>query len=251
MKEINLEEMKQIELKILIDIDRVCRENNIEYTLFGGTLIGAVRHKGFIPWDDDIDIAMTRKNYDKFLDIYISEKKHNFRILNFNNCKDYPFQFTKVVFSKSKIKEEKNKEISEMGIFVDIFPLDKISLKNINRKLKKQIFYSKIVYSMQFDDDYYAKKPLYKRIIRKILKMKNISYYINRLNKICKKENAKDCEYIGSLVGGQGMKDIWPINYFDEYIDLEFENKKFMSIKEYDKLLKHRFGEYMKYPPKE
>ena len=143
MQKLSLDEIKNSELLILDDIDRVCRKNNIKYSLAFGTLIGAVRHKGFIPWDDDIDIVMTRDNYDKFIHTYINEKNENYSILNHEFDKNYYHQFTKVVDNRTTINNDNLREIKNMGVWVDVFPVDKISSKNLRLNLKLINFFQK------------------------------------------------------------------------------------------------------------
>ena len=124
----SLHSSKKIELDILIEIDRVCRENHIPYSLAWGTLIGAVRHKGFIPWDDDIDIMMERRYYDKFCKIVDGALGKNFVFVDYKRYEDYGLPFSKVA-AKNTLMLEASSQYARIhhGVWVDIFPIDETS----------------------------------------------------------------------------------------------------------------------------
>ena len=136
MKKIGLDEIKNRELEILKWIDKTCKENGITYFLAYGTLLGAVRHKGFIPRDDDIDIFMTRENYNKFLDINNKEISKKFSVLSLETEKTYYYPFAKVVDNDTYVDEKKFKKIDKLGVWVDIFPLD---FYNSSKKTQNKI----------------------------------------------------------------------------------------------------------------
>ena len=250
MKKIELKELQKLETEILLDIDRVCRKNKIKYSIFAGTLIGAIRHKGFVPWDDDIDVILPREEYNRFIEVYSKEKAKIFDVASSETNKEYPFPYVKIYNNTTISKEEKNKEIKDLGVFVDVFPLDNISTKNKNKRLKKIDKAVKLTYMLSFDDSYYKQKPIYKRIIRSLLKIVGSRFFIKRLTKMCIVENKNKCDEIGLLISGTGNKNSWPREYFDSYIEVDFDGNKFFSIKEYDSLLRQRYGDYMKFPPK-
>lgn len=249
-KKISLNEIHEIELEIIKDIDRVCRENNIRYTIIGGTLIGAVRHKGFIPWDDDIDIAMPREDYERFIEIYNLNKKDQFSIFEKKINDDYYYPFMKISDNRTYLREKNYKEIKNLGANLDIFPIDKISSANLDIKLKKIEFYYKGL-SKCFSEQEKVTPSVLKRFLKNIIFFRNYKFYLNKIEKLSTKENKKNCAFAGVLVSGTGKKDIFPAEIFNEYTDLQFDNIKLMAVKNYEKFLKHRFGDYMKLPPKE
>ena len=108
MKKIEIDEQKKIMVEILEYFDKVCRENNINYSLIGGSLIGAIRHKGIIPWDDDIDVILTRENYLKIISLLEKENDNRFKILTQNTCNDYSFPFPKLIDKRTYVVEPKN-----------------------------------------------------------------------------------------------------------------------------------------------
>lgn len=251
MKEIEFNDLKKIDLKIVEDIDRVCRENNINYTIIGGTLIGAIRHKGFIPWDDDIDIAMLRDDYNRFIEIYSNEKGEDFELFNNKLNKEYYYQYSRACDKNTVVVEDVMKPINGLGVFVDIFPIDYISNKNIDKKLSKINFYVKGLAAKTTKKE--MTKNRLKYILKKIIYFRSYQYYFDKVQALSQIENnnINECENAGVLVCGTGKKDIFPKEIFKKYVYLDFENQKLMSVENYECFLTHRFGEYMKLPPKE
>lgn len=124
MKKIETEEMKKLELDMLIDVAKFCDENDIRYYLSGGTLLGAVRHKGFIPWDDDIDISMPRPDYLKFVSTYNGSSEF-YQVQSIENNDKYWRTFAKVFDTRTYLKEDAIRMPKDgNGVFIDIFPID-------------------------------------------------------------------------------------------------------------------------------
>ena len=137
MQEIKtVEELQKIELEILKYIDKVCKENNLTYFLAYGTLIGAIRHKGFIPWDDDVDIQMPRDDYNKLCDI-LKEENGRYKLLDHKEGLGYIYPFAKVIDSNTRLIETGLTETVNMGVYIDIFPID--GTPNDFKKRKKYL----------------------------------------------------------------------------------------------------------------
>ncbi|MEG2626285.1 MAG: LicD family protein, partial [Christensenella sp.] len=126
MKKLSIDEMKQIELELMSELDRVCRENNLSYVLAYGSCLGAVRHKGFIPWDDDMDVAMPRADYERLIDSFDQLKsKPHYELVSYRNNKAiYPF--VKLIDTTTHVLENFADKRFSTGVWVDIFPLDKV-----------------------------------------------------------------------------------------------------------------------------
>lgn len=133
-KDISVEELKMIQLKILDSIDDFCKKNGIQYFLFSGTLIGAVRHKGYIPWDDDVDICMKRKDYDRFFSEFNQQRRDTLKAISAEIEKNYYLASGKVIDTATVIEEENNCAMP-IGVYVDIFPMD--NLPADDKKLEK------------------------------------------------------------------------------------------------------------------
>lgn len=128
------DDVKQVELDILAEIDRVCRKLGLSFMLAYGTLLGAIRHDGFIPWDDDIDIWMFRKDYDVLLREFNSICSQDYRLISYLDDDEYPFLMPKVVSLKTKVKEKWLKPIRDLGVWVDIFVLDFVDESTLDRR---------------------------------------------------------------------------------------------------------------------
>lgn len=141
--ETNIEELQKINLKTLEHVLKIIDKYNLKYYMLGGTMLGAIRHKGFIPWDDDIDIGLPRKDYEKFLEVAINELPDNYKVINFKTDKDYHYYITRVQNINTKLVEIRFKhENKYTHASIDIFPLDGFP----NSKLRRDIHFFKILY---------------------------------------------------------------------------------------------------------
>ena len=159
-----IEEVRRIEVEILNHIDKVMTENHIPYYLDGGTLLGAVRHKGFIPWDDDIDLIIPREYYRDSVDA-LAKAGGPYKVLSRYLDKDYPYLFTKVIDSRTVLIERGLAPKTELGIYVDIFPLDFLPEEENSRKhfLKKIWILRKVAYNSQIWEYHREKIDLRKK----------------------------------------------------------------------------------------
>lgn len=254
MKKIELKEQKKIMIELLEYFDKVCRENNIKYSLIGGSLIGAIRHKGIIPWDDDIDVILSKNEYLKLIQILEDMNDSRYKLLTINNCRGYNFPFPKLVDKRTFVVEPKLlNQIEEYGIFIDIFSYSNTSDSDKTRK--KDFKRIKLLNNMMsrtklnFKDDGFKKNflRLNKNILSKIIGYRNI---IKILNNIYNKYNNTDTDYVVSNWPVYDInKEVQESKNITEFIDVEFENMKIMIFKNYDEILKNTFGDYMQLPP--
>ncbi|KXB47780.1 hypothetical protein HMPREF3188_00373 [Tissierellia bacterium KA00581] len=249
---LSMQEIKKIELDILKYIHNFCIKNNIKYFINYGTLLGAIRHKGFIPWDDDIDIMMPRDEYEKFINLF-SKDDSIYKIVSMDSNKQYFNNFIKVINSRTKIEDEKNYKTYECGIFIDIFPYDKFNDFNIVNKTYNLESFKLLTISKKHNIQYGDSKikDLIRLIFWIILRPFSARFFAKKIDKIIKKKTDKNGKYVGVL--GEKLKEKAVFNYdiFNELIEVDFENNKFFAPKEYDKILSQYYGDYMKFPPVE
>lgn len=254
MKELNLEEIKEIQLDILNSVDSFCRQNNIQYSLSFGTLLGAVRHKGYIPWDDDIDIMMPRPDYDKFIEEFNKFNKH-IKVRTRRTDATFPFNFAKVEDTRSNLLEATDISF-DIGINIDIFPVDGIPSdvtvlkKHLSKiRLLKRVFDAKKV-KVNFD-----KRSNLKNFLLILLKglFKPISYVwiLNEIDKKLLMYDYNTSDYIMIACDSDKTYQRFRKKDFENFIELDFEGEKYQVISQYDDFLKLIYGDYMKLPPKD
>lgn len=246
MKEIFFEESKEIMAKTLESVDRCCRENNLKYSLCWGTLIGAIRHKGFIPWDDDIDIMMPREDYNRFLKIYSDPV---FAVNNPQKDKERVNIILKVYNKKTTIF--RNNKYKNYGVWVSIFPYDKAPDENLEKWEKKRDFWMRI-YHLKAQN--IAAQPIIKQIVKRLIRIILLPFsslwLYNKVVNCLAEFNDKQTKRICVWYGTPYMKfRIFPKELFDEFLDVDFEHMKAKVIKGYDEFLRITYGDYMKFPP--
>ncbi|MGL5869918.1 LicD family protein [Clostridium chrysemydis] len=251
-----IENVQEELFNILCDITEVCEKNNIEYWLESGTLLGAVRHKGFIPWDDDIDIGMNRENYIRFLEVAPKKLKSKYMIQTIFNDVDYltPHVPCKVRNIETRIFEDNyDKEINEKGLYIDIFPFDYVSDKKIIRtynNLTKCIVSAKMLSNAKIKSPYLSKRNLKKNVIKfvcRIFKLCPLGFnkMILKNLQINKKTEFITYGYDTCFFNKFERNTIYPLK------KIEFNNRLFYVPNDYDLYLKNLYGEYMTLPPEE
>lgn len=246
MKEIGPEESKKLMLDILINVASFCDYHDIKYSLGYGTLIGAIRHKGFIPWDDDIDIIMMRDDYERFVSTYKDER---YKIIS----GEEQINHTHIRISDSKTvlkytKPTAQSTLYKAGLWIDVFPIDKVPDSQIDfKKFKNRI--TKLCELRLFGD--VGSYNTYKgRIAKTIVKRSSgiLRKYIYR-NMV--RYNKKDTQTVANLALYYSRVPPFPIQYMSDYIDVEFEGHSFKAISQYDSWLKGIYGDYMQLPPED
>lgn len=253
MRMINEEEVKAIELDMLKQFDVFCQKYNLEYFLCGGTLLGAIRHKGFIPWDDDIDIAMHRIDYDKMIKL-VSEKGIGGNIvLKCLECKNSEYPFAKLANTKTQINEKYLKTKKNTNIWIDIFPIDIVPDSNADLyKISKKIEIYKKLLGISHSNPLQGKSK--GRMIVKLLSYPFIKIYgseriAEKIQKAVNKYSVNESNYRMILVWGYGIKEKMEKKVFDSSVEREFEGQLFPVPIGWDEYLKALYGDYMILPP--
>lgn len=249
-----LNDIQQILLGFLLEVDRICKKHNIKYFLGGGSLLGAVRHKGFIPWDDDADVMMLRKDYDRFLSVLPSELPNYLFAQTQENEKDSHFPFTKLRINNTLLSTEFTSRFPNIhnGIFLDVLAQDYTSNNAFLRKIHMKATASSrwLVLDKWRGTSVNANSrfsSLCANILRKIFPLDFLQKVQNKLISLHK--NMKNPKYLFDSMGRNVSRGAFPAEWLDEAIWVDFENAKLPIPKEYDKYLKYLYGDYMEMIP--
>lgn len=256
----NIQLLQEELLKMLVEIDRVCRILGIKYTLTHGSLLGAVRHKGFIPWDDDIDVAMTRENYEKFLNLAQDILNSEYYVQTYEKDNNYIPNFAKVLNTSIPIVEKDKMHLDvKRGLHVDIFPIDR-NYNNIKRlasivgiRIVKVIKYSSDIIGI-IKNSSTKLKLVFKMFCFPIgwlcgsLRLNRIETYIRKMPNNDNRNMVTFADYDPAIFDEN--KEM-PYDIYENYIELLFEGRRFMCISDYDTYLTKHYGKYMELPPVE
>lgn len=252
MIKLNDNEVRNIQIDILKMFSKYCGLHDLNYCLYYGTLIGAVRHKGYIPWDDDIDIAMPRPDYEKLIQNF-NGFHEDYEVFENRIQENYALPFAKISNKKTKIIELSDINFNNLGVNIDVFPLDGLpESQKIKKSLLRRIKILRTIYTIK-SVKYNDLRSLYKNVILQIGK---IIFYFYKPKKITTSiineaisydfENSSE---VACLVWGDGIRGIMEKSYFDKCVKLEFEGEFYNAPFEYDKILRQIYGDYMQLPP--
>lgn len=251
-----LEMIKKIEMEMLKEIDRICKKYEIRYFLVGGSLLGAVRHKGFIPWDDDLDIGMMRDDYEKFRKVAPGELNEKYAYQSYLNEPDSHYIFDKVRLKDTWFSTKfSNKFDIENGLFIDILVYDKTSNSPAmqNWHIKWLLFWTQMI-NMVWSG--LKKAHFGYRVFKHIqwlVKIPSLNWYHKRLEHCLKKyDRNPKCVYLLDGVGQNIRKGAFPASWFDELLMVPFEDMILPIPAGYDEYLRHWYGDsYMELLPLE
>ena len=250
--EYGLLHLQEVILNIMQYIDDFCKSNDIEYYIIGGTALGAKRHGGFIPWDDDLDIAMTRPNYDKFCKLF-REKSDRENFFFQEGLVEWPCYFSKVRLLGTflgELENEHNIPKEQKGIFVDIFPLDNAPDSKFMQHL--WYFFGKILVAHSLLRRGYASASIQKKIIMALTFPLYFTPLHNLIYSFIKSFNDKQTNFIGgfSLIS-RFRNTITPKGIWGKPVYVDFELTKLQAPADNNAFLQYYFGDYMKLPPVE
>ena len=256
-EDLSLRDAQMLMVDILQDVHNLCEKYGIKYFLDAGTLIGAVRHKGFIPWDDDVDIGMPREDYNKFLEIAKKELPDHLFLQTFETDKHYDVYPVpcKVRYNNTIFLEEHAKENHNMhnGVYIDVFPYDSLPKYNFIYKIQRGLSYN-ILKSFKRLRDMPEKLSFknkltftFYKLVTKIFPYKRREKFFNYLIKW----NDPKSKYMGYGVDTFWSEYVYKKSDYFDLVKLEFEGKYFYGPKNYDAILTQLYGDYMTMPKEE
>lgn len=249
---LTLKEIKQLEVGILEYVSSICNKNHLTYFLSYGTLIGAIRHKGFIPWDDDIDIAMPRSDYMRLLEILQMEEKSS-RYECLVPLKDgYFYEFAKVIDTATVVQEQQT-ITAKCGVWIDIFPLDGLKkedklchnlllLYNRFRAAAVNVFFPHKTSGFMVPFEY---------CIWKLCRWIGFKPFLKRSLSLAQKYKYDDCEFVGFASSYPAYNKYMKKEWFEDVVEVEFEGRKFKAPRGYHEYLTTQYGDYMQLPPED
>lgn len=252
MKEVTVNELKQIQLDILKDVHAFCKAEGLVYSVAFGTLIGAVRHKGFIPWDDDIDIMMPRKDYERFCTTYGHEY---YKVASTDTIPTYPIPYAKVYDSRTRVREHVEYP-TEYGISVDVFPVDNVpdDPKTRSRfyagKKRLDVLHVLKITSVNRTRSFVKNAVLaVSHVLLSVVNMRSLVRKMEKVSATYSNVDTKDAAVVACNDNTQRW--ILPAHIYRETIEMEFEDTKVCAPKEYHAMLTSLYGDYMQLPPEE
>lgn len=244
--------IKQRELEILLSFQKFCGRNSLKFYLSGGTLLGAIRHHGFIPWDDDIDVCMPRPDYEKFLKIY-SNKNQQY-CLRAKCLENFTAPFAKLVDTNTWINSKYTADKINEQLWIDIFPVDGLPevIDEVKKIYQKCDFYRRIF--LITDAKLGEGKTTFHKYIKYILKPLSLLYgkkrCVDNIENIAKQYSYQNSKYVGAITWGlYGVGERMLKSEFEKQTLVEFEEHHFPTFSCWDSYLKGLYGDYMKLPP--
>lgn len=246
-KKLDIDEIKEVELGVMDYIHNICKEKGINYSLAYGSLLGAVRHRGFIPWDDDLDIALKRDEYDKLYQAILEDNNSIYKIVSWENDSRYPYPFYRVYDSRTVYENNYIQNDIELGICVDVFPFD--DYKDVNKEITKLDMYRRLsVYTLYGIRNKEAGiKNIVRYLMLVVFRLTRVKTWNKKLND-CSKAPV-DGEYIDYLMESKKYITKLDAKALDEVVECKFEDRVYNIPKDYDHILTTIYGsDYMEIP---
>ena len=247
------EKCRERQLAILSEVAKLCDKFSIQYSLAYGSLIGAVRHKGFIPWDDDIDILLLRKDYERLKNELKKQKDVPWMEMLEEATEVNVFPYIKVIDNRTLVKADDNN--ASHGIWIDVFPIDNLPDNPLVRKLflykcvlKRAMVLSSIT---DFSSQNLGKKAIVKKFLCHVVRVIGQKKVVESYNRTVVRYENKDTKYVGCLSSAYIEKESMERSVYEGTVPLEFDGHTFSCLKNYDRYLSHLYGSYMQLPPEE
>ncbi len=249
-QDIILKKVQKVELEILDVVHKVCVENHLKYSLAYGTLLGAVRHRGFIPWDAEIDICRPREDYDKLIEIWPKYKFEDYILQNIETDEEFTQNFTKIRKNHTTFLQPKEEQYKyHKGVFIDIFPGDRVPDSKLKRQFQFFNMAVNLLYSRKFKSGSSSKMISTVENILLLFPKSFQKKYRKVAENVVKRYNSNSkFQYVFANTI-DASKIYYPDDIFESLVLADFEDEKFYIYKDYDNCLKIEYGNYMELPP--
>ncbi|KLI64932.1 LicD family protein [Aurantiacibacter marinus] len=253
MKRLSPEELRSVQLDVLDRLASVSKREDLTFFLYYGTLIGAIRHKGMIPWDDDIDVAMPRESFDALQTV--NWEQHGLRLITPESGHGSPYAFVKLCDTRTVVKEGIDFHAQGLGVNVDIFPIDLIDENSFSGRMKMaaiQLLQRAQAFKVV---SLSSSRALHKNAVlsagKAALFLFPVTLLARQINGLARSMNAQHNVRAASILGPYGKREIVDARHFEELVDVEFEGRKIPAPRDYDRILSKLYGDYMTPPPPE
>lgn len=257
----NIDLLHNVDLDIVKEVVAICEKHGFTYFMLGGTMLGAIRHKGFIPWDDDIDLGIPRKDYEKFLGVASKELSPHLRVVNYKTDPEYHYYITRILDTETKVVEERIGNNSKYtNASVDIFPIDGTP----NNKVLRKIYFFRVLYhralmSLCYKDSIDRKRPrgtaekVFLWVMERLPVEKMTTPYKQKekIDRLLRKQRIEGAKYIGNIMGAYRTKEIVPSEFYGEGKMYPFEDIELRGMDMADEYLTWTYGDYMQLPPED
>ena len=253
----NLRKVQLLELELLKTFKAICEAEKLTYYLIGGTLIGALRHNGFIPWDDDIDVGMPRDDYEKFIKCAKNYLSNEIVIKHYSLDSSYTDYPAKLISTKASFLIQREHVVREAPIWIDIFPLDGVPNQNWKKWIHlRKLDYFKMKMAFHGIDNLRIDKnrPIWKKALFRFAQIIPVGKLVDpvrtkrNIDRELEKYRVQDCKKMGNHVGAYKEREFVPVGFFENGSEVLFEGETFNAPKDADKYLTQIYGDYMSLP---
>ena len=257
----NMDLLHRVDIDIAKAVVALCERHGLTYYMLGGTMLGAIRHKGFIPWDDDIDLGMPRDDYERFLELAPEELPEHLKVVNYRNDPNYMYYITRILDTDTKVVEERiGNDNKYTCASIDIFPIDGTPNNPLARKLYFfRVMFHRALMSLCYKDSIDRKRKRSKKeklllwVMEHVPIEKMTTPYKQKckIDKLLRKQKVEGSHYIGNIMGAYRTREIVPAEFYGEGAYYPFEDMELRGMAMADEYLTCTYGDYMQLPPED